>query len=61
MKTVLQGLAAFTLFFAGSTAHGLTYVATNKTLSASATFTVSDLKLVITLSNTASSDPSTSA
>ena len=61
MKTVLQGLVALAILIVSSTAHGLTYTATNKTLSASATFTVSDLKLVITLSNTSSNDPSTSA
>jgi|ERR1017187_947663 hypothetical protein len=61
MKTVVRGLVALALFIIGNTAHGLTYTATNKTLSASATFAVSDLKLVITLSNTASNDPSTSA
>jgi hypothetical protein len=61
MKTVLQGLVALALFVVGSTANGLTYIATNKTLSASATFTVTDLKLVITLSNTGTNDPSTSA
>jgi len=61
MKTVVRGLAGVALFIVGNSAHGLTYTATNKTLSASATFTVTKLKLVISLSNTATSDPGNSA
>jgi hypothetical protein len=61
MKTVVRGLVALALFIVGNAAHGLTYTATNKTLSASATFAISDLKLVITLSNTATNDPDKSA
>src|ERR1035437_3344960 len=57
MKTVMRGLVALALFIVGNTAHGLSYTATNKTLSASATFAISDLKLVITLSNSATNDP----
>src|SRR6266404_4024943 len=61
MKTVARGLVALALILIGSTAQGVTYTATNRTLSASASFAVSDLKLVITLSNTATTDPSNSA
>ncbi|HXI83315.1 MAG TPA: XDD4 family exosortase-dependent surface protein [Verrucomicrobiae bacterium] len=61
MKTVARGLVALALIFVGGTAHGVTYTATNRTLSASASFAVSDLKLVITLSNTATNDPGNSA
>jgi len=61
MKTVVRGLVVLALFTVGNIAHGSTYTATNTTLSASATFAVSDLKLVITLSNTATTDPSNSA
>ena len=67
MKIVVRGLVALALLMVGNAAHGLTFTATgpgddtNKTLSASATFVVSDLKLVITLSNTSSNDPDDSA
>jgi len=63
MKKVVWGLVALASFVVGTTAHGLTFTATghgddtNETLSASATFAISDLKLVITLSNTATFDP----
>src|SRR5438477_6255575 len=60
MKTVARGLVALALILIGSTAQGVTYTATNRTLSASASFTVSNLKLVITLSNTATNDPDNS-
>jgi len=62
MKTIVQGFVALALFVGGNVAQALTYTATgpgdatNKTLSATATFTVSDLQLVITLSNTATYD-----
>jgi hypothetical protein len=67
MKIVVRGLVALALSIVGNTTHGLTFTATgpgddtSKTLSASATFVLSDLKLVITLSNTASNDPDKSA
>jgi hypothetical protein len=67
MKIVVRGLVALALSIIGNSAHGLTFTATgpgddtNKILSALATFVVSDLKLVITLSNTASNDPDKSA
>ena len=68
MKTVVRGLVALlVLFVVGNVAHGLTFTATgqgdntNKILSASVTFAVSDLKLVITLANTATFDPDDSA
>ncbi len=67
MKIVVRGLVALALSIVVNTAHGLTFTATglgddtSKTLSASATFVVSGLKLVITLSNTASNDPDKSA
>jgi len=50
MKTVVRGLVAPALVIGGNTAHGLTFTATgpgddtNKALSASATYVVSDLK-----------------
>jgi hypothetical protein len=67
MKTVVRGLVALTLVIVGNTARGLTFTGTgpsdetNRTLSASATFTVTNLQLVITLSNTATFDPDDSA
>jgi hypothetical protein len=68
MKTVVRGLVALAvIFIVGNAAHGLTFTvsghgdATNKTLSAPATFAVTNLQLIITLSNTASFDPNDSA
>jgi hypothetical protein len=46
MKTVVRGLVALALFIVGNTTYG-----------ASATFAISDLKLVIVLSNTTPNDP----
>lgn len=62
MKTVVRGFVALLLSMIGSMAQGITYTATgqgdatNKTLSASASFAVFDQKLIITLSNTATYD-----
>ena len=62
MKKIVRGFIALALAIVGNAAQALTYTATgpgdatNKTLSASATFTVSGLKLIITLSNTATYD-----
>jgi hypothetical protein len=62
MKIVVRGLVALALLIVGNAAHGFIFTATSpgddteKTLSASATFTISDLKLVIISSNTASND-----
>jgi hypothetical protein len=59
MKIVVRGLVALALLIVGDTAHGFTFTATgpgdntSKMLDASATFVVPDLKLVITLPNTA--------
>ena len=68
MKTVVRGLVALAvIFIVGNAAHGLTFTvsghgdATNKTLSAPTTFAVTNLQLIITLSNTASFDPNDSA
>src|SRR5580698_552182 len=67
MKIVVRGLVALALSIVVNTAHGLTFTATgpgddtNTMLGASASFVISDLKLVITLSNTASNDPDQSA
>src|SRR5271154_6694362 len=62
MKIITQGLVALAMFVIGNSAHGLTFTATghgdesNKTLSAKVTFVVTNLQLVITLSNTAAFD-----
>lgn len=62
MKTVVRGLVALVLLMVGNMAHALTFTTsgpgdnTNKTLNASVTFTVKNLQLVITLSNTATYD-----
>jgi hypothetical protein len=67
MKTVVRGLVALVLWMGGSMAHALTFTttgpgdATNKTLNASVTFTVKNLQLIITLSNTATYDANDSA
>ena len=64
MKTVVRGIIALVLSLMGNMAQGLTYTATgsgdstNKELSAFATFAISNQKLVITLSNTATYDAS---
>jgi hypothetical protein len=59
MKTVVRGLVALAVVFVvGNAAHGLTFTATghgddtNETLSAPATFVVTNPLLVTTLSNT---------
>ncbi len=67
MKKVVWGLAFFAIFVVSNSAQGLTFTATghgddtNETLSASATFVVTNLQLVITLSNTSAFDPDDSA
>ena len=68
MKTVVRGFVALAVIFVvGNATHGLTFTANvhgddaNETLSASATFVVTNLQLVITLSNTASFDSDDSA
>ena len=68
MKTVVRGLVALAaVFVVGNAAHGLTFTATghgddtNETLSASATFVITNLQLVITLSNNGTFDPDDTA
>src|SRR5580698_942964 len=67
MKRVLRGAIVLFLSVVATTAHGLTFTGggpgdgPDETLSASATFVVSNFYLVITLSNTAASDPDNSA
>jgi hypothetical protein len=63
MRIVAGVVAAFVIVITGAVAHGQTVTATGpgnnpgETLSASATFTVSNLDLVVTLSNTGTFDP----
>jgi hypothetical protein len=63
MKKVVASLFALVLFVSASNAYGLTFTATRpgndagETLKATATFVVSNLDLVITLSNDATFDP----
>ncbi len=62
MKKVLTGLVGLVLFVVASNAYGLTFTGTSignngETLKATATFTVSNLDLIITLSNDATFDP----
>ena len=66
MKTVVRGLVALAvIFIVGRAAHGLTFTVSGHgdatKLSAPATFAVTNLQLIITLSNTASFDPNDSA
>jgi hypothetical protein len=68
MKTVVRGLVALAVVFVvGNAAYGLTFTAaghgddSNEALSASATFVVANLQLVVPLSNTGSFDPNDSA
>jgi hypothetical protein len=62
MKTVVRGLVALVLLMGANMTHALTFTTaapgdnTNKTLDASVTFTVKNLQLIITLSNTADYD-----
>jgi hypothetical protein len=63
MKKVVASLFALVLFVVASSAYGLTFTATHsgddagETLKATATFTVSNLDLIITLSNDSTFDP----
>lgn len=63
MKKVVTGFIALVLLVGASSAHGLTFTATHsgndtgETLKATATFVVSNLDLIITLSNDATFDP----
>ena len=62
MKRIVTGLAALILFVVASNAYGLTFTGTRlgnngETLKATATFAVSNLDLIITLSNDATFDP----
>ena len=63
MKKAVASLFALVLFVVASSAYGLTFTATHsgdeacETLKATATFTVSNLDLIITLSNDATFDP----
>ena len=68
MKTVVRGFVALAVIFVvGNATHGLTFTANghgddaNETLSASATFVITNLQLVIPLSNTGIFDPDDSA